>query len=40
MQLNDPLRVCGVTAFASVFVFLVLPVAADSGRVAGAPAPH
>ena len=40
MQSNDLLRAYGVTAFASVFVFLVLPVAADGGRVAGAPAPH
>jgi len=40
MQLNDPLRACGVTAFTSVFVFFVLPVAADGSRVADAPAPH
>ena len=40
MQSNDPLRACGVTAFASVFVFLVLPVAADGGCVAGALTPH
>lgn len=40
MQLNDLLSARSVAALASVFVLLILPVAADGGRAAGALATH